>query len=54
MKVKRHLLLILMACLSLIANADNKGTCGENLTWTYNDGTKTLTLSGTTLFFFIN
>ena len=47
MKVKRHLLLILMACLSLIANADNKGTCGENLTWTYVEKTKTLTISGT-------
>ena len=47
MKVKRHLLLILIACLSLIANADNKGTCGENLTWTYVEKTKTLTISGT-------
>lgn len=48
MKVKRHLLFILMALLSLASNAaDNKGKCGENLTWTYDDATKTLTISGT-------
>ena len=52
MKVKRHLLFILMAMLSLAANAADKGKCGENLTWTYNEGTQTLTISGTILFFF--
>jgi hypothetical protein len=26
--------------------ADDKGTCGENLTWTYVEATKTLTISG--------
>jgi len=30
----------------ITVNADS-GTCGDNLTWAYNSGTKTLTISGT-------
>ena len=33
--------------LPLIASADDSGTCGNNLTWTYVEATKTLTISGT-------
>ena len=33
--------------LPLIAGADDSGKCGDNLTWTYVEATKTLTISGT-------
>ena len=33
--------------LPLIASADDSGKCGDNLTWTYIEATKTLTISGT-------
>ena len=33
--------------LPLIASADDGGKCGDNLTWTYVEATKTLTISGT-------
>ena len=41
-------LLFMLAVLHfpILASADNSGTCGENLTWTYNESTKTLTISG--------
>ena len=32
--------------LPIVAIADESGTCGENLTWTYVDATQTLTISG--------
>ena len=31
----------------MTAKADDSGTCGKNLTWTYTKATKTLTISGT-------
>ena len=37
-------LLICMVCTTTFA--DDGGTCGENLTWTYVEATKTLTISG--------
>ena len=33
--------------LPLVASADDSGTCGSNLTWTYVESTGTLTISGT-------
>ena len=30
----------------MMANADRSGTCGSNLTWTYESATNTLTISG--------
>lgn len=33
--------------LAVYADADLSGTCGENVTWTYDQGTCTLTISGT-------
>ena len=35
-----------MMLLSMTANADRSGTCGEEVTWTYVDATQTLTISG--------
>ena len=32
--------------LPLMANADESGTCGDNLAWTYSEATQTLTISG--------
>ena len=42
----KHLLLFLAALLPMMANADDSGTCGTNLTWTYVEATHTLTISG--------
>ena len=44
--MKKHLLLFLAAFLPMIAGADNSGTCGDNITWTYVEATHTLTISG--------
>lgn len=35
-----------MALMPVAMWADDSGTCGENLTWTYEEATKTLTISG--------
>jgi len=43
--IKQLTLLICMLC-STSTFADDSGTCGENLTWTYVEATKTLTISG--------
>lgn len=41
-------ILALIFCLTAICSwADDSGTCGENLTWTYVEATQTLTISGT-------
>ena len=47
MIMKKQLLLLVMILLSVAANADDSGKCGENLTWTYVEATKTLIISGT-------
>ena len=46
---KKKLLLTFFAAILCAANvlADDSGTCGENLTWTYNTEDSTLTISGT-------
>jgi hypothetical protein len=44
--MKKFTLLFLMTLLPLVANADNSGTCGENLTWTFDEDSNTLTILG--------
>ena len=36
----------ILAILPIIASADDNGTFGENLTWSYTEATNTLTISG--------
>ena len=53
--MKRRLLALVLACVLVLscpvvlrAHAEEQsGTCGENLTWRYDAGTKTLTIAGT-------
>ena len=45
--MKKQLLLLVMMLLPMVAMADNSGTCGANLTWTFVESTGTLTISGT-------
>lgn len=42
----RSLFMLVVLQFPLFANADDSGTCGESLTWTYKEDTKTLTISG--------
>lgn len=44
--MNKQLLLFLML-LPMVAWADDSGSCGDNVTYTYNEATKTLTISGT-------
>ena len=44
--MKKQILLFILTLLPMFASADESGTCGENLTWTYEEATKTLTISG--------
>ena len=45
--MKKQLLLLVMTLLPMVAMADDSGSCGENVTWTYEEGTHTLSISGT-------
>ena len=42
----KNLFLFIMLLLPMAASADQSGTCGDNVTWTYNEDTHTLTISG--------
>lgn len=44
--MKKLLFLFTTILLPMITSADESGTCGDNLTWTYVESTKTLTISG--------
>lgn len=44
--MKKKLFLFLLSLFSLAISADEGGSCGENLTWSYIDATHTLTISG--------
>lgn len=44
--MKNYLLPLLLSLLCLTAFADESGSCGDNLTWTYTESTRTLTISG--------
>ncbi len=47
--MKKLLLSLMMILLPMMAMADDSGSCGENLTWTFVESTGTLTISGTGL-----
>ena len=44
--MKKQLLLLVMMFLPMAASADLSGTCGDNVTWSYEETTQTLTISG--------
>ena len=44
--MKKQLLLIILTLLPMMAIADDSGSCGDNVTYTYNSTTKTLTIQG--------
>ena len=44
--MKKRIMFFSMLLLPLLASADNNGTCGDNVFWTYVESTKTLTISG--------
>ena len=44
--MKQKILTLLLAFMPLMASADESGTCGDNLTWTYEEATQTLTITG--------
>ena len=44
--MKKQILLLILAILPLSSWADDSGKCGENLTYYYDESTKTLTISG--------
>ncbi len=53
MKIKKALALLLALCLTLamvpataFAESETSGTCGKNLTWSFDESTGTLTISG--------
>ncbi len=45
--MKQVLLFLILALSPIVASADESGTCGANLTWSYVEATKTLSISGT-------
>ena len=45
--MKKHFFSFVLMLLPLMALADDRGKCGDNLTWTYVESTKTLTIFGT-------
>lgn len=45
--MKKHILSLLFLCISMVAFADQSGTCGNALTWTLTEADSTLTISGT-------
>ena len=44
--MRKLLFLFIMFLLPIAASADDSGTCGQNVTWTYESATQTLTISG--------
>ena len=49
MIMKKQLLLLVMMLSPMVAMADDSGSCGDNVTYTYVEATHTLTISGTGL-----
>ncbi len=45
--MKNQLLLLIIALLPMLAYADESGMCGDNVTWSFDWDTQTLTISGT-------
>lgn len=44
--MNKQLLLLVMILLPMMANADQSGTCGKNVNWSFVEATHTLTISG--------
>ena len=44
--MKKQLLVLLLTLLPMLAMADDSGSCGDNVTWTFTESTKTLTIQG--------
>ena len=44
--MKKQLLLFMMMLLPMVVNADQSGTCGNNVTWNYEEAKMTLTITG--------
>ncbi len=44
--MKKQFLVLLLTLLPVLAMADDSGSCGDNVTWTYTESTKTLTIQG--------
>ena len=44
--MKKQLLLLVMILLPMVVSADDSGSCGENVTYTYSSTTKKLTIQG--------
>jgi len=44
--MKKQILLFLMMLLPVVASADDSGTCGSNVTYSFNEVSHTLTISG--------
>ena len=44
--MKKLLLFLMTMMLPVVAKADDSGSCGENVTYTYTEATHTLTISG--------
>ena len=44
--MKKQLLLLFLSLLPMLAMADESGSCGDNVTWTYTSATGTLTIQG--------
>ena len=45
--MKQIVIMFVLVLLPMMASADEKGTCGKNVSWSYSSATKTLTISGT-------
>ena len=45
--MKKQILLLILMLLPLAASADDSGSCGENVFYTFEEATGTLTISGT-------
>ena len=44
--MKRQLLIFVLIFLPMVVSADDSGSCGDNVTWTYVEATRTLIISG--------
>ena len=44
--MKKYVFIFLLTLLPMMASADESGTCGDNLTWTFESATSTLTIAG--------
>ena len=45
--MKKQILFAILMLVTFVAKADDSGSCGPELTWSFVDSTKTLSISGT-------